>query len=227
MAGNADQDEQTKNLLLKSHLSPGEAEREFHEFEFALHHISEAFARWSSSVHEFVSGEYLAQPDVSVLQLIRMNEEPKSAADIGRYLNRDDSSNILYALRKLEKAGLIEKGDGPLRQTTYRVTDRGMELTDRYAKVRKDVLLNTLGTTFQGNEELSAAIKSMWRICGLYEQAARSISVMRVLQGDRQGELGERASSAKPASKRAAKVRGASAAKSKATARVPLTVERG
>ncbi|EJL33548.1 winged helix DNA-binding protein [Novosphingobium sp. AP12] len=210
--------EDERNLLLQSHLSQDEAEAEFHEFEFALHHISEAFARWSSSVHEFVSGEFLAQPDVSVLQLIRMNEEPKSAADIGRYLNRDDSSNILYALRKLEKAGLIEKGDGPLRQTTYRVTARGMDLTDRYAKVRKDVLLSTLGATFQGEQELSAAIKTMWRICGLYEQGARSISVMRVLQGDRQAELRERAVPAKPAAKRASsgKPKGAAGAARKA-----------
>ncbi|WP_404476246.1 winged helix DNA-binding protein [Novosphingobium sp. BL-52-GroH] len=211
MAGGNQGDE--RNLPLQSHLSQDEAEVEFHEFEFALHHISEAFGRWSSAVHEFVSGEFLAQPDVSVLQLIRMNEEPKSAADIGRYLNRDDSSNILYALRKLEKAGLIEKGDGPLRQTTYRVTERGVDLTDRYAKVRKEVLLSTLGATFQGEQELSSAIKAMWRICGLYEQGARSISVMRVLQGDRQAELRE-PTPASPAPRK----RAAAGAKAKGTA---------
>jgi predicted MarR family transcription regulator len=209
----ADQDEQDRSLPLNSHLSTGEAELEFHEFEFALHHISEAFARWSSSVHELVSGEFLAQPDVSVLQLIRMNEEPKSAADIGRYLNRDDSSNILYALRKLEKAGLVEKGGGALRQTTYRVTERGMELTDRYATVRKEVLLSMLGATFQGDQELSGAIKTLWRICGLYEQGARSISVMRVLQGDRQNEVAKPPAAAKATPKRAAKSKKAPAEK--------------
>lgn len=185
MAAGDHQGEHGRELRVGSHLSSDESEAEFHEFEFALHHISEAFARWSSSVHEFVSGEFLAQPDVSVLQLIRMNEEAKSAADIGRYLNRDDSSNILYALRKLEKAGLIEKGDGPLRQTTYRVTAKGTELTDRYAKVRREVLLQALGSTLRTDEELAAAIKTMWRVCGLYEQGARSISVMRVMQGER------------------------------------------
>ncbi|WP_260929620.1 winged helix DNA-binding protein [Novosphingobium sp. 9] len=185
MAGADNLEARERDALLHSHLSPDEAAVEFHEFEFALHHISEAFSRWSSAVHEFVSGEYLAQSDVSVLQLIRMNEEPKSAADIGRYLNRDDSSNILYGLRKLEKAGLIEKGAGPLRQTTYQVTARGMEITDRYAKVRKDVLLDALGSSLQSEGELAAAIKTMWRICGFYEQGTRSISVMRVLQGDR------------------------------------------
>ena len=33
---------------------------------------------------------------------------PKSAAEIAKYLNRTDSANVLYALRKLEKAGLLE-----------------------------------------------------------------------------------------------------------------------
>ncbi|EIZ78791.1 hypothetical protein WSK_2839 [Novosphingobium sp. Rr 2-17] len=174
------------HLHESSHLSPDGMGIEFHEFEFALHHISEAFSRWSSAVHEYVSGEALPQADVSVLQLIRMNKEPKSAADIGRYLNRDDSSNILYALRKLEKAGLIEKGDSPLRQTTYQVTQRGMEVTDRYAQVRKEYLLSAMGSMLGEEGELGAAIKTIWRICGLYEQGARSISVMRVLQGERQ-----------------------------------------
>ena len=215
----AESDEHNRALLRKSHLSVEDAETEFHEFEFALHHISEAFARWSSSVHEFVSGDFLAQPDVSVLQLIRMNEEPKSAAEIGRYLNRDDSSNILYSLRKLEKAGLIEKGGGPLRQTTYRVTAHGLELTDRYAKVRKEVLLSTLGATFRGDRELSAAIKTMWRICGLYEQGARAISVMRVLQGDRQSDAIESTDGGKLAPKRSAKARKAPVANAKGALR--------
>jgi predicted MarR family transcription regulator len=188
---------QEKELLASSHLSQ-EASVEFHEFEFALHHISEAFSRWSSSVHEFISGDFLPQADVSVLQLIRMNEEPKSATDIGRFLNRDDSSNILYALRKLEKAGLIEKGDSPLRQTTYQVTERGMEMTDRYAEVRREVLLANLGGLLQDKGELAAAIKTIWRVCGLYEQGARSMSMMRVLQGDR----GVRTAPPKPAAKR-------------------------
>ncbi|MBT0670286.1 winged helix DNA-binding protein [Novosphingobium profundi] len=175
-----------------SHLSidedgTGQAVR-FHEFEFALHHIVEAFARWSSALHEYVSGESLPQADVSVLQLIRMNEEPKSATDIGRYLNRDDNSNILYALRKLEKAGLIEKCRGALRQTTYTVTKRGMDVTDRYAEVRRELLLESVGGAFHGEGDLETTIRTLWNICGLYEQGARTISVKRVLQGDIAGE---------------------------------------
>jgi len=180
-----------KDMLGHSHLSPSEAEAAFHEFEFALHHISEAFARWSSAVHESASGELLPQADVSVLQLIRMNERPKSAAEIGRFLNRDDSSNILYALRKLEKADLIEKSDGPLRQTTYQVTERGREVTDRYAELRRQVLLDSVGKLAGSDAELGPVTQMMWRISGLYEQAARTMSVMRVLQGEPQPQPSE------------------------------------
>jgi predicted MarR family transcription regulator len=195
---------EAQDLLGQSHLSPSDAALAFHEFEFALHHISEAFARWSSAVHEMASGEVLPQADVSVLQLIRMNERPKSGAEIGRFLNRDDSSNILYALRKLEKAQLIEKSRGPLRQTTYQVTARGREVTDRYAELRRQVLLESVDKLAGSDAELGPVTQMMWRISGLYEQAARTMSVMRVLQGDTVTEAAAEAPKRKPRAKKAA-----------------------
>lgn len=179
---------EARELLHHSHLSPSAAEDAFTEFEFALHHITEAFARWSSALHEFVSGENLPVQDVSVLQLIRMNERPKSAAEIGKFLNRDDASNVLYALRKLEKAGLIEKSGGPLRQTTYRVSARGRELTDRYARMRREVLLDSVDKLAGSGEQLSAITQVMWRMSGLYEQSARTTAMMAMLQPDLHAE---------------------------------------
>jgi predicted MarR family transcription regulator len=169
-------------LLQHSHLSPSSAEDAFIEFEFALHHITEAFARWSSALHEYVSGEMLPVHDISMLQLIRMNERPKSASEIGKFLNRDDASNILYALRKLEKTGLIEKSGGSMRQTAYQVTPRGRELTDRYAQLRRDILLDSVDKLAGSGEHLSAVTQTMWRISGLYEQSARTTGMMHMLQ---------------------------------------------
>jgi predicted MarR family transcription regulator len=171
-----------RSLLHQSHLAPTSAEDVFVEFEFALHHITEAFSRWSSALHEYVSGELLPVHDVSVLQMIRMNERPKSAAEIGKFLNRDDGSNILYALRKLDKAGLIRKSGGPSRQTTYQVTDRGRELTDRYATMRKDILLGSIARLSGPADELAKATSMIWQISGLYEQAARKMAMMQMLQ---------------------------------------------
>lgn len=174
--------DEARALLRHSHLSHSTAEDVFTEFEFALHHLAEAFARWSSALHEYVSGEILPVQDVSVLQVIRMNERPKSATEIGKFLNRDDASNILYTLRKLEKAGLIEKSGGSLRQTTYRATAHGRKLTDLYAEIRRDILLGSVGKLEGSQGELAATTQTMWRISGLYEQSARKTSMRRMLQ---------------------------------------------
>jgi predicted MarR family transcription regulator len=171
-------------LLYQSHLSPSAAEDAFTEFEFALHHITEAFARWSTALHEYVSGDSLPVQDISLLQLIRMNERPKSAAEIGKFLNRDDSSNILYSLRKLEKSGLIEKTGGALRQTAYQVTPRGRDVTDAYADMRRRILLESVDKLVDPGDELSVVTRTIWRISGLYEQAARTTAMSTMLQAD-------------------------------------------
>jgi predicted MarR family transcription regulator len=171
-------------LLHHSHLSPSVAEDAFTEFEFALHHITEAFARWSAALHEYVSGESLPVQDISMLQLIRMNERAKSATEIGKFLNRDDSSNILYSLRKLEKSGLIEKTGGALRQTAYQVTLRGREITDAYAEMRRRILLESIDKLAGPVDDLSVVTRTIWRISGLYEQAARTTAMTTMLQPD-------------------------------------------
>jgi predicted MarR family transcription regulator len=179
-----------KTLLHHSHLSPSPAEESFVGFELALHHIMEAFSRWSSALHEYVSGENLPVQDVSILQMIRMNDKPKSAVEIGRFLNREDSSNILYTLRKLERAGLIEKSDAPLRQTTYQVTDVGREVTDRYAEIRRELLLTLLDG---GPPELDNATNVLWRICSVYEQCAKNVAIRGMLQNETQETTSETA----------------------------------
>lgn len=174
-----------------SHLALTSAEDDFYKFEFALHHITESFSRWSAAVHEFASGEAIPSQDVSLLQTIRMNDRPKSAVEIGKFQNREDSSNILYALRKLEKAGLIRKSSGPSRQTTYQVTDHGRDVTNRYAQLRKKILLDSIAHSVGSTEEITVLTEGMWHISGLYEQAARKMAMMQMLQppADRQEPL--------------------------------------
>lgn len=192
----------------QSHLAATDAEGAFVEFELALHHIIEAFGRWSSELHFKVSGEALPVQDVSVLQVIRMKERPKSAGEIGKFLNRTDSANILYGLRKLEKAGLIEKTAGSPRQTMYQVTARGREVTDSYAKARRDLLLTLIGSLSDSAETLDRTTKALWLLSGFYEQAARTVSVQNCLAtGEADVRPFRPAASAKPPSSSGGKPR--------------------
>ena len=169
-----------KGLYRQTHLSR-EDETAFIEFEFALHHIVEAFGRWSTELHAHVSGQAMPVQDVSLLQIVRMKDTPKSAAEIGKYLNRTDAANVLYGLRKLEKAGMIEKSPGPPRETTYQVTPAGRDITDRYAAERRELLLSLIDRLSGSGDMFSAVNKTLWLMSGLYEQAARTVSVMSCL----------------------------------------------
>jgi len=170
-------------LYEQTHLSR-EDETAFIEFEFALHHIVEAFGRWSTELHEHVSGRMMTVQEISMLQVIRMKDSAKSAAEIAKYLNRTDSANVLYALRKLEKAGLIEKSPGPPRETTYQVTELGRDVTDRYAAKRRELLLSLIDRMSQSGSLFEGVNRTLWLMSGLYEQAARTVSVMSYLSDD-------------------------------------------
>jgi len=167
-------------LYQQTHLSQ-EDETAFIEFEFALHHIIEAFGRWSTELHEHVSGRVMPVQDVSMLQIIRMKDAPKSATEIAKYLNRTDSANVLYGLRKLEKLGLIEKSPGPPRETTYQVTAEGRDITDRYAAKRRELLLSLIDRMSQSGSMFEGVNRALWLMSGLYEQAARTVSVISCL----------------------------------------------
>ncbi len=170
-------------MYQQTHLAR-EDETAFIEFEFALHHIVEAFGRWSTELHEHVSGRLMAVQEVSMLHAVRMKDTPKSAAEIAKYLNRTDSANVLYALRKLEKAGLIEKSPGPPRETTYQVTANGRDVTDRYAAKRRELLLNLIDRMSQTGSIFEGVNRTLWLMSGLYEQAARTVSVISYLSDE-------------------------------------------
>lgn len=165
-------------LDLPSHLATSASEVPITEFELALHHITEAFSHWAVELNSYVSGATLPVQDVSVLQVVRMRDRPKSATEIGKYLNREDAANILYSLRKLERCGLIEKVGNAPRQIAYRTTPLGRDVTDRYAAMRRDILLNLIGSLSEPDEMLHSVTKSIWLLAGLYEQAARKVSIM-------------------------------------------------
>jgi predicted MarR family transcription regulator len=173
------------------------------EFERALHHLLEAFDRWSVDLHTYVDGTLLHGKDVAVLHVIGLKDRAKSAVDIAKFLNRADSANVLYGLRKLERVGLVEKIGGTRRQVVYQLTRRGRDVTDRYAAVRRDVLLTRLSALSDPTQMLEALTERVWSMAGFYEQAVRDLSVMSGLPSDGPRPQAEKlAASKKPAFRR-------------------------
>lgn len=163
-----------------SHSNLTRSEAAFTEFERALHHLTEAFGRWSVDLHARVhaDGATVLPQDVAILHVIALNDRPKSVFDVAKFLNRADSANVLYGLRKLERFGLVEKINGPRRQVGYTLTVRGREVVDQYCAGRRDILLTKMSSVTDPSPMLEEATERMWKLAGFYEQAARDLAVM-------------------------------------------------
>ena len=80
------------------------------EFEFGLMMAVHAFERWIVRCMAAAGMPGLAPLDVMVLHTVNHRGRTKTLADICVVLNVEDTHLITYAVRKLEKAGLVEGG---------------------------------------------------------------------------------------------------------------------
>lgn len=159
------------------HLSTSDNEVALTELEFAIFRIFSAFNRWMDDLTACCQEE--AEPpcsgmDFSLLNVIRMHERPKGISEVARLLNRDDMSNLQYSMRKLIKFGFIEKvgAKGAKKGVTYRATDKGVDATDRYARVRRELLLPLTESISQSGQRMGDVNNMLTLMSGIYDQAA-------------------------------------------------------
>jgi predicted MarR family transcription regulator len=162
------------------HLSRDATEARLTGFEFSLERVVHAFYRWKAACLAAVSDADLTGNDVAVLNTIRMKERAKSRTEIAQLLNREDVSNIQYALRKLLREGLIEKNDAASRKTaTYRATKAGMRVTEAYAEMRRAVLIEMSPHLTEADSPFEEAGQLLDLMAGAYDQAAKRAATQR------------------------------------------------
>ena len=158
------------------HLSTNQDETNLTELEFALFRNYSALTRWMDDCAAccHTSEQPCNGMDYAILNMIRMHERPKSIAEVARLINRDDISNIQYAIKKLTKAGLIEKVGGNMKKrgSTYKVTPSGVEATDKYAGFRRELLLPMVKTIHNAGEETDQVVRVLSLLSGIYDQAS-------------------------------------------------------
>jgi len=144
------------------------------ELEWSLLRFQQAFEVCVSQIASVTGMSELSYTEIVVLHVIRMQERPKTAANIARQLNRDDIPNIQYCLRKLVKMGLCQKlNEGATKIFTYDVTEKGREVTDDYAAMRREVLTDRTNLIDQIDEKISDAIQLINLLTGIYDEAGR------------------------------------------------------
>lgn len=174
-----------KQLHKNSHLSRSIAEAALTDLEFALHHLQEAYGRSCVELHALVLGERFLVIDGSVIHVLRMQDRPKSASEIAAALNKDNTSNVLYSLRKLQKMGLVRQVKNlPRSQMVYEITERGRQVTDEYAELRQEMLLSNVTDEEEFAAEIDHAVQTIIRLVGRYDYAARRASMFRPGQAE-------------------------------------------
>jgi predicted MarR family transcription regulator len=155
------------------HLAATRRDEVFTSFEFGLLQTVAAFERWSVQATRLSGGsDSLSFSEVVLLHMVRMHDRSKDAATLAKLVNRDDLPNVLYSLRKLANLGLIEKtkvGSA----TFFQVTEQGRVETERYAELRQAILLSSVDSVANMEENLAFVTTILSIVTGFYESAAR------------------------------------------------------
>lgn len=168
-----------KNVTpVKWHLGETEKELAFAEFQHAMICLSEAYYRFvGKSLSLFAHDPSLNGYDNVILHTVQAASRPKSISEMRDFTNRSDVANIQYSVRKLVKAGLIEKVPrSAAKGTQYRVTKRGQEVVRAYTEYRKQLLACFPEDDRKLIDRLSNASNLMVLLTGLYDQASRQLS---------------------------------------------------
>jgi len=162
------------------HLGESEREGALAELEYSMFRTFAAFDRWQSECLAAVLGRPMSSTENAVLHVIRMKERPKTVTEIGQLLNRSDTPNLQYALRKLQQTGLIEKlSPARRRGAAYQVTEEGRRVTERYAALRRELLVPLAEELADWDERILATRRQLDIMRGMYEQAAVFVATHR------------------------------------------------
>ena len=159
-------------IVSSAHLVSGRAP-ELNEFEFGLTIASNAFHRWMVRCMGASGFPDLSPLDILVLHTVNHRDRAKKLADICLVLNVEDTHTVTYALRKLEKFGLV-RGEKKGKEKAFSITPEGRSACQRYREIRDECLvksLNLLGDANRGIGDLAGLLRAL---SGLYDQAARA-----------------------------------------------------
>ncbi len=162
----------SRRIVSSRHLAEGEG-WEVSEFEFGLIIAYNAFSRWMTRCMTAAGQPDLNPLDILILHNVNHRDREKRLSDICFLLNIEDSHTVNYALRKLLKSGLVisEKRG---KEVFYSTSATGAELCSAYRDIRRQCLLDAVGSTDLSGQELRGIARSLRALSGQYDQASRA-----------------------------------------------------
>lgn len=158
------------------HLATDDFGVEITDLEYAMMRAYQSFLRWQSECLAAVTGITLSGQENTLLHIIRMHDRPKTIRDLAQMTNRQDIPNIQYDLRKLLKAGLIDKYGTARTGIYYVTTDQGNRVCEDFAKLRSDIFLKSARSEFEAKSDTGNITGQLEQLEKVYESATREIA---------------------------------------------------
>ncbi|WP_207482546.1 winged helix DNA-binding protein [Arenibaculum pallidiluteum] len=163
------------SIVSSAHLV-SERSAELSEFEYGLIVANNAFSRWVVQCMAAAGVPDLSVTEILVLHCVNSRAREKRLADIAFVLHIEDTHIVNYALKKLDRHGLIERTRRG-KEVLYSTSEKGQETVRRYREVRESCLIramDALGTV--DNRQIGEAAGLLRALSGLYDQASRAAS---------------------------------------------------
>lgn len=162
-------------IVSSAHLADGAAPA-LSELEFSLTLAASAYQRWIARCAA-AAGLALSPLEVLILHTVRHRDRAKRIADITLVLDIEDTHLVTYAIRKLERAGLIATRRAG-KEKLVAATDAGRDFCAQYRDIRERVLAAAIVVDGPDGAHLSAAADLLRRLSGQYNQAARAAATL-------------------------------------------------
>jgi len=131
----------------------------------------------SKSSSEIVVGFPIFRYDSRLAHTINHRGKAKKLADICLVLNVEDTHTVNYAVKKLERAGLVKAQRGG-KEKALAVTPKGEAACRAYRDIREALLVQSVKSTGLDEAALSKVASTMRALSGHYDQAARSAATL-------------------------------------------------
>ncbi|MBO6902436.1 MAG: winged helix DNA-binding protein [Rhizobiaceae bacterium] len=143
------------------------------ELEFGLILSGHAFERWMVHCMTAAGEPGLTAIDVLVLHSANHRGRPKRISDLCIVLGIEDTHVVIYAIKKLEKRGLL-KGTRSGKEKLIGTTEKGVETCMRYREIREELLVESVRGLGLDPKVTSTVAAMLRALSGHYDQAARA-----------------------------------------------------
>lgn len=143
------------------------------ELEFGLILAGHAFERWMVHCMTAAGEPGLTAIDVLVLHSANHRARPKRLSDLCIVLGIEDTHVVIYAIKKLEKRGLV-KGTRSGKEKLISTTEKGVETCLRYRDIREELLVESVRGLGLDPKVTSTVAAMLRALSGHYDQAARA-----------------------------------------------------